>query len=83
MKFLIGLLVGLGLGVGIGLLIAPQPGKDTLNQITEQGVMVRANEFNDQVRARANEALSQGRELYSRTKVELTDRYNRTLSGNL
>ena len=83
MKFFVGLFLGLGLGVGIGLLIAPQPGKVTRNQLTEQGVMVRANEFNDQVRARANEALAQGRELYSRTKVELTDRYNRTLSGNL
>jgi gas vesicle protein len=83
MKFFVGLFLGLGLGVGIGLLIAPQPGKVTRNQLTEQGVMVRATEFNDQVRARANEALAQGRELYSRTKVELTDRYNRTLSGNL
>lgn len=83
MKFFVGLFLGLGLGVGIGLLIAPQSGKVTRNQLTEQGVMVRATEFNDQVRARANEALTQGRELYSRTKVELTDRYNRTLSGNL
>jgi gas vesicle protein len=83
MKFFAGLFLGLGLGVVIGLLIAPQAGKETREQLAEQGVMVRASEFNDQVRARANEALSQGRELYSRTKVELTDRYNRTLSGNL
>jgi len=83
MKFLVGLFLGLGLGVVIGLLIAPQPGKETREQLAEQGVMVRASEFNDQIRARANDALSQGRELYSRTKVELTDRYNRTLSGNL
>ncbi len=38
MKFLVGLFLGLGLGVVIGLLIAPQPGKETREQLAEQGV---------------------------------------------
>jgi gas vesicle protein len=83
MKFLLGLLVGLGLGVAIGLLIAPQSGEATRAQLSERGVMLRSGSFNDQIRARASEALSQGRELYTRTKGELTERYNQARSGNL
>ena len=83
MKFVWGLLLGLGLGVVIGLLVAPQTGEDTLAQLREQGVQIRSGNLNDQIRTRANDALTQGRELYSRTKDELTDRYTRAKSGNL
>jgi len=83
MKFFWGLLLGLGLGVVIGLLVAPQPGEATLAQIREQGVQLRSGNLNEQIRSRANEALTQGRELYSRTKGDLTDRYSRAKSGDL
>ncbi len=83
MKFLIGLLLGLGLGVALGLLIAPQSGEETRAQLGEQGILLRTGVLNDQVRARAQDALAQGRELYSRTKVELTDRYNKAKTGEL
>ncbi len=83
MKFVWGLLLGLGLGIVIGLLVAPQTGEDTLAQLREQGVQLRSGNLNDQIRARANEALTQGRELYSRTKDDLTERYTRAKSGNM
>ena len=83
MKFIMGLLVGLGLGVLVGLLIAPQSGEETRALLNEQGIMLRSGSLNEQVRARANEAMSQGREIYARTKNELTDRYSKARSGNL
>ena len=83
MKFVWGLLLGLGLGVVIGLLVAPQTGEDTLALLREQGVQLRSGNLNDQIRTRANDALTQGRELYSRTKDDLTDRYSKAKSGNL
>jgi gas vesicle protein len=83
MKFLLGLFLGLAAGVALGLLFAPQSGELTRAQLREQGVLLNSGSFNDQVRSRANEALTQGRELYSRTKIELTDRYNKARSGEL
>jgi len=84
MKFTFGLLVGLGVGVAVGLLLAPQSGEDTREQISEQGIMLRdrsAGVSND-LRARANDALSQGREIYQRTKDELGTMYTRAKSGD-
>jgi gas vesicle protein len=81
MKFVWGLLLGLGLGVVIGLLVAPQTGEDTIALLREQGVQLRTGQLNEQIRARASEALSQGRELYSRTKDDLTDRYTQAKSS--
>ena len=83
MKFLLGLLVGLGLGVLVGFLFAPQPGEVTRAQIGEQGVLLRSGQLNEQIRARAQDALVQGRDLYNRTKSELGDRYTRAKSGQL
>mgnify|MGYP001361163815 CR=1 FL=1 len=83
MKFLIGLLVGIGLGVVAGLLLAPQSGEATRAQLGEQGIQLSAGALNDEIRGRAQEALVQGRELYSRTKNELSDRYTRAKSGEL
>jgi hypothetical protein len=44
---------------------------------------LRSGSLNEQLRGRATEALSQGRELYARTKDDLTDRYTKAKSGNL
>lgn len=83
MKFLLGLLLGVGIGVAAGLVLAPQSGEATRAQLEEQGIMLRSGALSDDVRARANEALAQGRELYTRTKTELADRYTQTKHGNL
>lgn len=83
MKFFSGLLLGLGVGVLIGLLFAPQTGEATRAQLAEQGILLRSGNFSDEMRARANEAMVQGRELYNRTKDELSDRYTRAKSGDL
>ncbi len=85
MKFLFGLLVGFGLGIAAGLLLAPQSGEDTRALLGEQGVTLRdrTGGLGDDLRSRATEALSQGRELYQRTRSELTDTYNQARSGNL
>ncbi len=96
MKFLWGLLAGFAVGVAVGLLLAPQSGEATRQQLTEQGVtlrdrsgnltgglMARAGGLSEQLRNRATDALSQGRELYSRTKDDLTERYAQAKGGNL
>ena len=85
MKFVFGLLLGFGLGVAAGLLLAPQSGEDTRSQITEQGIMLRDRSMGvgSDLRSRANDALSQGREIYQRTKDELGSTYSRAKSGDL
>ncbi len=83
MKFLVGLLLGVGLGVAIGLLVAPQSGEATRALLSEQGITPVTGVLNEEFRTRANEALSQGRELYTRTKGELSDRYSKAKDGNL
>jgi len=82
MKFLFGLLLGMGVGAAAGLIFAPQSGETTRAQLQERGIMLRSGDLNDDVRARTNAALAQGRELYNRTKVELSDRYAQTKHGN-
>ena len=85
MKFLFGLLLGFALGVAAGLLLAPQSGEDTRALLGEQGITLRDRTGNlgENLRNRATEALSQGRELYQRTRSELTDTYNKSRSGQL
>ena len=82
MKFVFGLLLGIALGAVVGLLLAPQSGNDTLAQLNEQGIMLRnrTSTLGDDLKTRASEALTQGREIYGRTKDELTQRYNQTKS---
>jgi len=85
MKFTVGLLVGFGLGVAAGLLLAPQSGENTRAQLSEQGIMLRDRSLGvgNELRARANEAIGQGREIYQRTKDELGTMYSRTKSDEL
>ncbi|HEY1351484.1 MAG TPA: YtxH domain-containing protein [Ktedonobacteraceae bacterium] len=85
MKFTIGLLIGFGLGVAAGLLLAPQSGEDTRAQLSEQGIMLRDRGLgvSTDLRARANDAVAQGREIYQRTKEELGSMYSRSKSGEL
>ena len=85
MKFILGLLVGFGLGVAVGLVLAPQSGESTRAQLGEQGVMLRdrSTGLSEELRARATGALSQGMEMYNRTKGELTERYTKARSGEL
>ena len=83
MKFLVGLLLGLGLGVLVGLLIAPQSGEEMRSQLGEQGVVVRTGKLFDQIRSRAQEGLTQGREAYNQAKGEVGERYRRAKSGQL
>lgn len=83
MKFTFGVLVGFAVGVAVGLLLAPQSGEDTRAQLTEQGIMLRDRSagVSGDLRTRANDALSQGREIYQRTKDELGTMYSRAKSG--
>ena len=85
MKFVIGLVVGFTLGVAAGLILAPQAGEATRAQLNEQGIMLRdrSTGLGNQIRARATDALSQGRELYARTKNELTDTYAKAKGGQM
>ena len=83
MKFLVGLLVGFGLGVAVGLVLAPQSGEATRAQLAEQGIMLRdrSTGLSNEIRARATNAMAQGRDMYSRTKGELTDTYEKAKTG--
>ena len=85
MKFLFGLLLGFGLGIAAGLLLAPQAGEDTRAILGEQGITLRdrTGNLSENLRSRATEALSQGRELYQRTRSELTETYKNARSGEL
>lgn len=85
MKFFLGLFLGFGAGFAAGLIMAPQSGEATRAQLGEQRVMLRnrSSSLTDELRARATDALSQGIEVYNRTKGELTDRYSKAKSGNL
>jgi len=85
MKFILGLLVGLGLGLAAGLILAPQSGEATRAQLGQQGIMLRdrSTDMSSQIRARANQALAQGRDMYTRTKGDLTDAYAKSKSGGM
>jgi gas vesicle protein len=82
-KFAFGLLVGFGLGVAVGLILAPQSGDATRAQLSEQGIILRNRSagLTGQLRDRATNALSQGREMYARTKGELTETYTKAKAG--
>lgn len=80
MKFFWGLCIGLALGVAAGLLLAPQSGEATRAQLSEQGITLSSGGLQE-LRSRANDALAQGRELYSRTKDELTAQYSKAKAG--
>ena len=80
MKFFWGLFIGFALGVAAGLLLAPQSGEATRAQLSEQGITLSSGGLQE-LRSRANDALAQGRELYSRTKDELTAQYSKAKAG--
>ena len=67
--FLFGLIVGLAAGATLALLLAPQTGEETRETLAGQ------------LRDRYSEALTQGREAYTRTKGEVLTRYNAAKSG--
>jgi len=83
MKVFIGFLAGFALGVAAGLILAPQSGEATRAQLSEQGIVLRdrSSGMTDEIRARATNALSQGRDMYARTKDELTDTYTKAKTG--
>jgi gas vesicle protein len=83
MKVVIGFLAGFALGVAAGLILAPQSGEATRAQLSEQGIVLRdrSSGFADEIRSRATNALSQGRDMYSRTKDELNETYVKAKKG--
>ena len=83
MKVFIGFLAGFALGVAAGLILAPQSGEATRAQLSEQGIILRdrSSGLTEDIRARATNALSQGRDMYSRTRDELTDTYTKAKTG--
>jgi len=83
MKVFFVFLAGFALGVAAGLIFAPQSGEATRAQLSEQGIMLRdrSSGLSGEIRDRATNALSQGRDMYARTKGELTETYNKAKSG--
>ena len=66
MKVFIGFLAGFALGVAAGLILAPQSGEATRAQLSEQGIVLRdrSSGLTGEIRARATNAMSQGRDMY-------------------
>ena len=83
MKVFFIFLAGFALGVAAGLILAPQSGEATRAQLSEQGIILRdrSTGLTGEIRSRATNALSQGREMYTRTKGELTETYNKAKTG--
>jgi gas vesicle protein len=83
MKAFLIFLAGFALGVAAGLILAPQSGEATRAQLSEQGIILRdrSSGLTGEIRARATNALSQGREMYARTKDELTEDYTKAKKG--
>jgi|GEM_PF-523437 len=83
MKVILVFLAGFALGVAAGLILAPQSGEATRTQLSEQGIMLRdqSSGFADEIRARATNALAQGRDMYARTRDELSETYNKAKTG--
>jgi gas vesicle protein len=76
-------LAGFALGVAAGLILAPQSGEATRAQLSEQGIILRerSSGLTGEIRARATNALSQGRDSYARTRGELTETYAKAKKG--
>jgi gas vesicle protein len=83
MKVFLGFLAGFALGVAAGLILAPQSGEATRAQLSEQGITLRdrSSGLSNEIRARTTNALSQGRDIYARTKDELTETYTKAKTG--
>ncbi|HYX51671.1 MAG TPA: YtxH domain-containing protein [Ktedonobacteraceae bacterium] len=83
MKVVLVFLVGFALGVAAGLILAPQSGEATRAQLSEQGLVLRdrSSGLADDIRARATNALSQGRDMYAQTKGELSETYTKAKKG--
>ena len=83
MKVFFIFLAGFALGVAAGLILAPQSGEATRAQLSEQGIILRdrSSGFADEIRARATNALSQGRDTYAQTKSELSETYAKAKKG--
>jgi gas vesicle protein len=83
MKVFLVFLAGFALGVAAGLILAPQSGEATRAQLSEQGIMLRdrSSGVTGEIRARATNAMAQGREMYARTRGELTESYTKAKTG--
>src|SRR5581483_5914804 len=71
-EILLRVAVGFALGAIAGLLLAPQSGEATLAQLSEQGAMLRtrSGSLGEELKTRAAEAVTAGRQLYDRTRDE-------------
>ena len=83
MKVFLVFLAGFALGIAAGLILAPQSGEATRAQLSEQGIMLRdrSSGLSGEIRARATNAMAQGRDMYSRTRGELTETYAKAKTG--
>jgi gas vesicle protein len=75
-KFGAGLLVGTLIGIVAGILLAPQAGGETREQLKEKALDARdqAEDIIDTAREIAEEAIEEGKEVAAKTKIELEDK---------
>ncbi|HLJ81646.1 MAG TPA: YtxH domain-containing protein [Ktedonobacterales bacterium] len=85
--FFWGFVLGLAVGAALAVMFAPQPGDQTREQLSEQGVLLRsrgrerAEQLRGELKGRYGDAMFQGREAYGRAKDEVLTRYNRAKNG--
>jgi gas vesicle protein len=74
--FMVGFVFGSLMGVVVGLLLAPQSGEETRDQLRLKGIELktRAEELSDEGRVRFEEAVQEGKSAASKKKEELTKR---------
>ncbi len=75
--FLIGLLVGGIIGAAVGFLFAPQPGKETREQIkgkTEE-LIARGKEIVEEGREVVREAVEEGKEATAKVRADLEAKF--------
>jgi gas vesicle protein len=82
-EFFWGLVFGLLVGAVIAILLAPQPGDETREQLAEQSEELRktgqqrAEQLRAELKERYGDAIVQGRAAYERAKDEVLTRYSR------
>lgn len=89
--FLAGLVLGLALGLVLGLLFAPRPGRETREQLAEQGIELlplsreelraRTEQLIARQRQRWAEASEAARQAAEQARAELRARYERAKRG--
>ena len=74
-EFLAGVIIGGLIGAAVGLLLAPQPGEETREQLVEKGIELkeRVAELSEEARKKAEELHEEGRTVLETQTVRVKE----------